>query len=459
MVILAAFAWPSRAADLELASIFSDGMVVQRNQKIPIWGEGQPNASVDVQLGPQHVAGRIGSDGRWRVDLAALPVGGPYTLKATSRGKSVAVQDVLSGDVWLCSGQSNMKFTTKDAIGGPAAAAASLDYPNLRLLTIDLGGAPTPSRSFGAKWQHATPESAAEFTAVGYFFALSLLKDPALKNVPMGLINSSYGGTAVEAWTPKRALAGIKPSQITSSQDRTIMPSTLYNGMIAPLVPCGLTGVIWYQGESNAAKPEIYAQLLGALIRSWRAEWNRPDLPFLIVQLPPYAAKIHPQDHFFTWVREAQATVARTVPNTGLVVTIDTTDGKNLHPKEKEIVGQRAALLARRDVYREAVKASGPVMKKVEITGARLTITFDSGGSGLASRHGGSSPEGFEVAGSNGVYVYAKAAIAGDTVTVEGPGLAAPKTVRYAWAAAPAADLTNKEGLPALPFRTDKQLP
>ena len=443
------------AADLQLASIFSDGAVLQRNQPLPIWGQGEPDTMVTVDFDQQHGQATVGADGWWRVNLAAHAAGGPYTLSASSVGRTVTVRDVLCGDVWLCSGQSNMQMSTGECVGGEQAAAESTGFPHLRLLTIGKGGADQPQRTFprspGASWKSATPESAGKFAAVGYFFAQSLLQDPTLKDVPIGLIDSSFGGTAAEAWTPPENLTWESVGQRSESMFG-LAPSTLFNAMIAPLVSAGLSGVLWYQGESNAGHPEVYARVLTSMVQGWRQHWDRPDLPFFIVELPPYADKIG--SHYYTWLREAQASVARNVPRCDLVVTLNTTDGFNLHPRDKQEIGRRAALLARRDVYGEKIVAQGPVFQRAKHDGTRLSIAFDPQGDALVSRH----PErldGFQLAGTDGAYFFADAVIQGDEVVVESPHVPSPETVRYAWLGVPTADLVNRDGLPAAPFRTD----
>lgn len=445
----------AQAADLRLASIFSDGVVIQRNQKIPVWGQGEPGATVEVSLNQQHGQATIGADGWWRVDLEPMPAGGPYTLKALMASQQVMVADVLCGDVWLCSGQSNMQMGTAECVGGERAVAEAVNYPHLRLLQLAKAGANEPQRTLqtvdGLKWHRATPETAGKFAAVGYFFALQLLQDPALKDVPIGLIDSSFGGTAAEAWTPSAELTWLSKEQRSPSMFN-LQPSTLYNSMIAPLAPGGLTGVLWYQGESNSGQPEIYSKILTSLIQGWRRRWDRPGLPFFIVELPPFADKIG--GHYFTWLRDAQAKVAREVPRCDLVTTVNTTDGADLHPRHKAEIGYRAALLARRDVYGESVVAQGPVFKGVQPRGKRLHVAFDTAGQGLASREF-DRVGGFQIAGEDGVYYYADAAIYGDEVDLQSEHVPAPKTVRYAWSAIPQADLVNRDGLPAAPFRTD----
>lgn len=441
------------SAELRLASVFSDSMVIQREKPVRVWGEAEPHASVKVMLDREQQNAIADDTGRWQVALPAMPGSKkPRSLVVSSGGRQVAVRDILVGDVWLCSGQSNMQMNLREADGGEAEAREAGGRAAIRLLSIPKHAATSPEDRFEAKWQVCTPESAGRFSAVGFFFARELERDPTLAEVPIGLIDSSFGGTMAEAWTSKEGLASFKSEELLDSMFG-IKPSHLYNSMVAPLTSFGLRGVIWYQGEGNAGRPGIYVRVLSALIADWRQRWQDPALPFLIVQLPPFAGRMG--DHYFTWLREAQAEVVRSTPNTALAVTIDTTDGFDLHPTEKREIGRRLALLARRLVYKQDVVATGPVFKATQVDGSAMRVTFDTGGVGLAGR--GTGPiKGFAVAGEDGVYRFADAAIAGDSVTLQCDAVPSPKTVRYAWAAIPDATLTSKAGLPAAPFRTDR---
>lgn len=443
------------SAELRLASVFSDNMVIQRERPVRVWGEAKPGASVKVMFGQQQRDAVGDAAGRWQVSLPAMPASkDPQTLMVSSGGREVAVRNILVGDVWLCSGQSNMQMGLREADGGEDEARDAARRATLRLLSIPKHAATSPEDRFDAKWQVCTRESAGRFSAVGFFFARELERDSTLAEVPIGLIDSSFGGTMAEAWPSKEGLASFKSEELLDSMFG-IKPSHLYNSMVAPLVPIGLRGLIWYQGEGNAGRPRIYVRVLSALIADWRQRWQDPALPFLIVQLPPFAGRMG--DHYFTWLREAQAEVVRSTPNTALALTIDTTDGFDLHPREKREIGRRLALLARRLVYKQDVVATGPVFKAAQIDGSTIKMTFDTGGVGLAGR--GAAPiKGFAVAGDDGVYRFADAAIDGDSVILRCDSVPAPKTVRYAWAAIPDANLTSKAGLPAAPFRTD-QLP
>ena len=449
-ILMTAVGLPVRAADLKLASYFSDHMVLQRDQPICVWGTGTANAVIQVKLGSDSAEATAAPDGHWQVLLKPLPAGGPYLLQTTSASGAVKLSDVLVGDVWLCSGQSNMQMPVKECV--PAEQATTLAHrPELRLCTVGKGWNAKPQLSADIKWQVCTPDAALNFSAVGFFFASELLRDDALTNVPIGVIDSSFGGTTCEGWIPQTALANFNPKDLHDSMFG-IKPSMLYNAMIAPLGQTALKGVIWYQGESNSGHPDTYPQLLSTMIAQWRHQFNRPELPFFIIQLPDYASQW--DGFYWPWEREAQAQVVKSTPHTALVVGINTTDGFNLHPKQKLEIGRRTALVVRHDVYQENIVAQGPVFLEATIDGSAIRVKFDTGGDGLASSST-NGVAGFAVAGDDGVYRFARAKIEGDSVIVHCNQVPLPKTVRYAWTGVPHSTLINRAGLPAAPFRTD----
>lgn len=440
-------------ADVKLASVFGDGMVIQRDRPVCVWGTADINATVDVTLDGRHASAVADIVGKWSATLPAGPAGGPFTLDVRSGSDSASVRDVLRGDVWLCGGQSNMQMSLGDADGGKTLAADAAEHSTLRLCKVARGGDDDrPKTNAEIKWTTATPDTAEKFSAVGYFFGDGLLKSPLLNSVPVGLIESDLGGTLAEAWAPKEELAAIDPTTIGMSMFG-VRPTSLYNGMIAPLGPVGLKGVVWYQGEGNASNPETYPAKLSAVIRGWRKQFDNAELPFLVVQLPDYLPDWG--GVYWQWMRDAQREVADTTPHVGLVTAIGTNDGTDLHPKPKRAIGERAALLARQTVYGEAIVGRGPVFEKIEVRGDRVTVTFKTDGSTLTAADR-NAVKGFVLAGDDGAYRPAVGTITGDrTVDVRSDGVPTPKTVRYAWAGVPDATLVNKEGLPAYPFRTD----
>jgi sialate O-acetylesterase len=449
-----AFAVASRAqADVKLASVFSDNMVLQRDQRLPIWGTADAGLNVEVGIGDKRANAVSDTNGNWRVVLDAMPAStNPLTLKVSAADKQVSLSNILVGDVWLCSGQSNMQLPLREVFGGEEFAKAHGNSSHIRLLMVPKQFTEQPRTEQAGKWTVCTPKVAEDFTAVGFTFAALLAQTTKLNGVPIGVIDSSFGGTTVEGWIPKEDLARFDAKDIRNSLFGG--PSQHYNPMIAPLVPMAIKGVLWYQGESNADHSGSYAALLSTMIESWRKRFENPQLPFITVQLPSYNAKLG--DNFFSWVREAQSKVAASATNVGLVVTYDTNDGADLHPKEKIPIGQRAARAAQQMVYGEELLVAGPVFQSASIDGSKVVVTFDTKGDGLATKDQSALVRGFMLAGTDGIYRFAEGAIEGDNaVVISANRVPSPKTVRFAWAGAPDANLTNKTGLPADPFRTD----
>ncbi len=489
-------------ADVSVPAFFGSGMVLQRDQPLRVWGKALPGEKVAVALGAaEPVAATADADGRWRVELPARPASAePATL--TIRGSNeLRFEDVLIGDVWLCSGQSNMNFRLDKADGG-AAEIATANFPAMRLFTVTREVADAPRDDVKGRWAACSPTSARAFSAVAYFFGKRLQRE---LGVPVGLIHSSWGGTTAEAWTPRATLAAsdeLRPilerwdatmanfprikAEFEANRERLVaewkvkaaearaagrtpsaeprlrtgpgtqyQPAGLYHAMIAPLAGLPLRGVIWYQGEANASRAAQYRTLFPALIDAWRAAWARPDLPFLYVQLPNLDRQPEPSRSGWAELREAQLLTLAT-PHTGMAVTIDVGDPKDLHPTNKLDVGERLAMVAEATVH--GLPAAGrlsPVFERVEADGTRLRVRFRTPDA-LAARGGGDAPRGFVVAGEDRVFHPAQARIeGGDTVVVWSEVVAAPVAARYGWADNPDCNLTGATGLPASPFRSD----
>jgi sialate O-acetylesterase len=505
-VIVAALAGIARA-DVALPAVLSDGMVLQCEQRVPVWGTAAPGEAISVEFNGQKVSETADAQGRWRVDLESMKASAtPAKLTVIGRSNQVAVNDVLIGEVWLCSGQSNMVWPLANAKDGPAAVA-SAKHPRVRLFNVPRRLADGPGRDVNAKWMACTPETAHSFSAVGYYFGLKLHED---LDVPVGLLFSAWGGTPAEAWTARASfgdLPELKPiiertdaavaerpraqedynkaledwretRRIARSQGKPLprqprVPlvlarqrdaGALYDSMIAPLIPFAIRGATWYQGEANASRAEQYRVLLAEMIKGWRSQWAQAepggrDFPFGIVQLPNYRPQSEqPDDTDWSHLREAQRRVAAEVPNVALIVTIDAGAGNDLHPPDKRIVGERLARWAMADVYRRGGEWSGPAFKSAKFEGTHVKVTFDHvGESGLQLRGGGDAPHEFTVAGEDHVWHRAEAKISGlAEVEVWSEKVLTPKAVRYAWDANPKdPNLTNATGLPAGPFRTD----
>ncbi len=436
-----------------LHSLFTDNMVLQRDRPVTVWGTGDPGADVTVRFRDQQKRTVVDPEGRWELHLDPESAGGPSSLSVRSGEESVELKNVMIGDVWLCSGQSNMQWTCAATDDAAEFLRNADNDPNLRFYLVPKTGAESLLRNVDARWTVCSSETASGFSAVACLFVHSLQSSLKLQDVPIGLIDSSYGGTMVEAWIPEETLQQQFADEELHDSMFGWKPASMFNGMIAPLRPFPLRGVLWYQGESNTTWPQQYPRLFTGLIDSWRKEWNQPDLPFLFVQLPNYAEKCG--EYPFTWLREAQAQVARTVSHTGMAVTIDTADGYDLHPKTKQAVGERLARIARARVYGESVPDSGPVYRSHDIEGSAIRVTFDHAKGGLVNANCDGPLRGFALAADDGDFRYADARIDGNSVVLTQQDIPDPVHVRYAWEGNPAADLYNSEGLPAAPFRTD----
>lgn len=494
--LAAALAAPARA-DVRLPRVISDHMVLQRDAAVPIWGWADPGEGVTVTVAGQTRATKADADGTWRVKLDRLAAGGPHTL--TVKGNNtVTVKDVLVGEVWLASGQSNMAWTVGRSTNFESEKEAA-KHPQLRMFTVGRAPAREPQKDCKGTWEVCAPETVGNFSGTAYFFARDL---QAKLKVPVGVINSSVGGTPIESWIsldaqksvaalqpllarwnklatewePKSAQAKYEkqlaayrmaaekakaegkkvpraPQKPVHPNDNTHYPAVLFNAMIAPVVPYGIRGAIWYQGESNAGSEEsgkLYGAQLPLLVRDWRGRWGEGDFPFAWVQLPNYVTKAQ------GWpaVREAMRR-SLSLPQTGMTVNIDIGDPKDIHPANKQDYGKRLALWARAQVYGEKIPWSGPLPAGHKVEGGAVEVSFAHADGGLVAK--GGELRGFAVAGADGKWRPAAARIQGDRVLVSSTEVAAPVAARYDWAANPDGNLYNGAGLPASPFRTGKE--
>ncbi|MCX7005818.1 MAG: hypothetical protein NTY53_00935 [Kiritimatiellaeota bacterium] len=471
---VAVFGGQLRAEDFSLNSLFSDHMVLQRNQPIRIFGTGADSSEVVVRL-----AGREGRstvrDGIWEVQLPAMTAGGPYTIEIAG-SKKLTLSDVMIGDVWVGSGQSNMGMALK---GMPEYMKnpQSFGNPSVRVFKAKVAPAETPQREIQRVktqltdgWRVADPASSGEISAVGYYFSMAMQRE---LGVTIGFIHSAQGATSVEAWLDDKALHEVLPnSKRLNALTNPKNPSVFYNGMIAPLQKFPIKGIIWYQGESGGHDPEPYHALFSKLIVRWREQWGLGDIPFYWVQLASFQFSMDKSGEAWAWVREAQDKCRR-LPNTGMAVALDLGEFGDIHPKQKREVGERLAKVALHGEGKSVV-AEGPRFKTAEFANGQAVIHF-SHAEGLEARavvmnrkpkfDPGADPEafrapagellGFQVAGADGAFVEAKAVIQGATVVVSSPQVKQPAAVRYAWKNFALANLYNGAGLPAEPFRTD----
>lgn len=441
-------------------------MVLQRDRPNTFWGWTSPGQKVTVTISGHSSSSVAAGDGKWMAKISPPPVGGPYTVKIDGPSH-VELDDVLVGDVWICSGQSNMEFGIGRA-NNSADEIKNAGHPNMRLFLFPHATSFVPLSTGEATWKVCSPQTVTEggwdgFSAVAYFFGRDL--QDHLK-VPIGLVETCWGGTIAEAWTSRPSLEKLGDfnralDQVASQQDginqgiqvgNPNVPTVLYNGMIAPLVPLAIKGAIWYQGESNVGRAAQYKRLLPAMIEDWRQAWGEGEFPFFIVQIANYMQRHKdPVEDAWAELREAQTYTAEHVRNAGLAVTIDIGDGDDIHPKDKQDVGKRLALAALHTAYGEDLAYSGPVYQSKSTEGSTLVLEFSHTDGGLKSD---GDPKGFEVAGPDHKFYWADAKIVGNTVVLSSPEVKDPVDARYAWDTNPEATLYNGAGLPAVPFRT-----
>lgn len=477
---------------LKLPAMFADHMVLQRDQAVPVWGWARPGAEVNVAFAGRKRSCKADADGTWKLRLEPLAASAePRTMEISTATESLAFHDVLVGDVWLCSGQSNMHFRlSSDANAQNEIASANL--PELRYFTVGDQFARQPMTTLTGSWKPVSPDTAAGCSAVAYYFGKELRQKIG---VPIGLLVSTIGGTRIETWMRPETLAGfsdaapliekwkkvpagefedivttyrayqkerdqVHPQAVKEAKAKGLpvppapqmpkmrahdCPSALHCGMIAPLEPYAIRGAIWYQGESNSGNPAAYEKLLPAMIADWRKTWGK-ELPFLFVQLAPHR-NTHPA------FRDAQLRIWQNTPHTAMAVTTDVGDAANIHPTRKRPVGERLALAARALSYGEPLEYSGPVFQSLIVENDRAVISFTHTGKGLMAKDG--PLKGFTVAGDDGKFLPARAVIEGAKVIVTTDAIPNPAAVRYAWANVPDANLFNLDGLPAAPFRSD----
>ncbi len=495
LAVLLAGCVPNGHAEVKLPGFLSSHMVLQREQPIHIWGWSATGEKISVAFHGTTRDTVADELGKWSVYLPPEAAGGPYELTVTAQNR-VVLEDVLVGDVWFASGQSNMEMPLSGWPGAPlknsAEEIANADHPQIRLLQVPKKSSEFPLRDSDASWAVCTPETAAGFSAAAYFFGRDIQER---ERVPIGLVNSSWGGTVAEAWVSLEGIAsdaGLMPLFATRAQmmrdqgDVPLMlarnrredeaarktgktppphswhpapeswaPAGLYNGMVAPFTAFPIKGVIWYQGESNSrlSFAPLYAKLFPALINDWRTQWQEGRFPFLYVQISSFTSS--PAESWAT-IREAQRRTL-SLRGTAMVVTVDIGNPDNVHPADKQTVGRRLALAARALAYGEDLEYSGPLFREARPEAETMRVWFTHTADGLEAE--GGALEGFEIAAADRRFVSADAHIDGKTVVVGSARVPEPKYVRYGWANAPEVNLFNSAGLPASPFTSEKYVP
>lgn len=484
--------------DVKLPNIFGSHMVLQQGLNDRVWGTADAGEEITVTIAGQKKTTKAGADGKWSVMLDPLGAGGPYTMTVKGRNE-IKYDDVLVGEVWICSGQSNMQWDVA-AANDPDLESLAAHFPNIRLISVPQVGTQEPQSNFDGKWDVCTPDTARSFSAVGYFFGRQLHQT---LGVPVGLIDDAWGGSACEAWIRRDRLAaderyqplmarwdeiekrfpedkaayevklaewkvaaekakneGKQAPQPPNNPDGLMRgnsrPGNIYNGVLLPTIGYGIRGAIWYQGESNAGRAYQYRDLFPLMISSWREEWGIGDFPFYWVQLADFMAeKTEPADSSWAELREAQTMTMDKLPNAGEAVIIDIGEGQDIHPRNKQDVAKRLARWALARDYGIDVPYHSPRYKSMEKVDGKITLTFDYVGPGLKSFD---VPEvrGFAIAGDDKRFVSAKAKLVGnDKIEVTSDQVKEPVAVRYAWADNPVCNVYSRNGLPLTPFRTD----
>ena len=470
---LTLLAGPQLHADVRLPSVFGNHMVLQQGQVNPVWGTADPNEQVTVHIGDQVHETTADEQGKWKLKIESLPVGGPYTLSVNGKNR-IRLEDVLVGEVWICSGQSNMQWSV-DQADDPDLEKLTANLPRIRLISVPHVARQEPQDDFQGQWAVCSPETVGDFSAVGYFFGRQLHQT---LDVPIGLIDNSWGGSACEAWIRRDLLEADDRYQPLLNRWAEIVrewdtpakkgvrrrihhrPANLYNGVLHPVIGYGIRGTIWYQGESNAGRAHQYRHLFPLMIQNWRDAWGQGDFSFYWVQLADFRTEEvgDPGDSDWAELREAQ-TKALKLPNTGEAVITDLGEAEDIHPKNKQDVAKRLARWAlARDYGLDIIHAS-PRYKSMKILDDKIVITFDVGGreDGALDTFDVKEVRGFSIADTDQVFVRAQAKIVGpDKIEVTSDELNNElAAVRYAWADNPACNLQNKAGLPVTPFRTD----
>ncbi len=479
-------------ADVTLPNAFGDHMVLQRGQQNPVWGWADKGEKITVTIGGQSHAVTADAKGEWRVKLEPMKVGKPLTL--TVKGKNtVKFSDVLVGEVWICSGQSNMAWSVGQADDADLEIMTA-KQPNIRIISVPQVGTQEAQKNFNGKWEHCSPDNISSFSAVGYFFGRQLHQT---LDIPIGLIDNAWGGSAAEAWIRRDVLEadkryaellgkweqtektynhekavaswkarvkkwedggkkGAKPRAPRNPLTGNHRPANIYNGVLHPTIGYGIRGAIWYQGESNAGRAYQYRHLFPLMIQHWRDEWKQGDFPFYFVQLADFRGEVEqPGGSSWAELREAQTMTLSKLKNTGQAVIIDVGEGRDIHPRNKQTVAKRLARWALAKDYGVNVVHQSPTYKSLEIKGGKATLTFDHVGKGLYS-FDVREPLGFAIAGKDQKFVWADARILGaNKVQVWSDKVKEPVAVRYGWAENPVVTLYNRDGLPATPFRTD----
>lgn len=455
----------SAVASVKLPAIISSNMVLQRNTTIALWGwaDAKEKISIETSWSDEPIKVQADKDGTWRIEIKTTQSKEPQSIRISSPDSDLQLKNILFGEVWLCSGQSNMQQPVKGFSGQPSFGTletlARAENPNLRLFTVDRAGAKEPKTDVEryTPWQEASPENAASFSAVAYYFGQQLQE---ILDVPVGLIHTSWGGSTVEAWMSQEAITNYQQVDLDTvdiSSRTNRVPTALYNAMIHPLIPYTIQGALWYQGEANRNRPNAYKDLFPAMVRDWRNRWNLGDFPFYYVQIAPFwynNREVFSGVGNSAYIREAQLQCLDLIPNSGIAITMDIGDEYSIHPPRKKEVADRLLYNALSQTYQFPLPdPSGPVFDSLEIKDDAMVLYFKNASNGLYATDGLND---FEIAGPDKVFYPADATIINrKNVRVTSPMVPNPVAVRYAWRNWLTGTLFNTNLLPASSFRTD----
>lgn len=468
IVLLLLFGTFQINAKIKLPALFSDNMMLQQKSNAPMWGWAEKNGNVTIKTSwnSKIYKAKADNQGKWKVALQTPIAGGPFTIEVTEGTEKVIVKNVLIGEVWLCSGQSNMEMPLKGFQGQPVKNGNEIivrsTNKNIRLITIPRATVLEPLEDFEGKWETASPKSTANFSATAWYFG-SLLQE--VLNVPVGLIHVSYGGSSMEAWMNQEMLKDFASAKIPTkkedlAKDPNRVATTLFNGMLSPVIGYGIKGCIWYQGESNYERADEYTALMKKMVSSWRTLWKQGDFPFYYAQIAPFNyASFHPKDYLekynSAYLREAQLKAAKEIPNSAMAVLMDIGEENSIHPMDKEKGGNRLAFQALARTYGiEGFEFESPKYKSMEIKEGSVTVSFDDVANGITSYD--KEVTGFELAGEDKVFYPAKTVVRRKSVVLTSDKVVKPVAVRYLWKDFAKAELFSAGGLPVSSFRTDE---
>ncbi|WP_035141412.1 sialate O-acetylesterase [Flavobacterium daejeonense] len=454
-------------AAIKLPALFSDNMMLQQQSSAPIWGWADKNQSLKIQTSwdAKTYEVKADKDGKWKIALQTPIAGGPYEIKISDYAETKTIKNILIGEVWLCSGQSNMEMPLKGFPGQPVykgnEAIVHSANNQIRFITVPRATVLTPNEDFVGKWNAAAPQATGDFSATAWYFG-SLLQE--VLQVPVGLIHVSYGGSSMEAWMNQEMLRDFTSAKIPTKQedlakDPNRVATTLFNGMLSPVIGYGIKGCIWYQGESNYERAAQYKELMKKMVSSWRGLWNQGDFPFYYCQIAPFNyAQFHPKDnkeeYNSAYLREAQLQASKEIPNSGMAVLMDIGEENNIHPIYKEAGGTRLGYLALTKTYGlSGFEFESPEYKAMEIKDNSVTVSFDKAPNGITAN--GKDVTGFEIAGANKVFYPAKAEVRRKSVVLTSDKVAQPVAVRYLFKDFAEAQIFSTGGLPLSSFRTD----